>query len=57
MSQFYIRAVNEFDDNGKALFWNNEFGWVNQSEAEIFSSEEMIEFDLPIGGVWQKLFN
>lgn len=57
MSQFYIRAIDEFDDNGKALFWNNEFGWVNQSEAEIFSSEEMIEFDLPMGGVWQKLFN
>lgn len=57
MSQFVIRAIDETDDDGVSLFWNNEFGWVNQSEADIFSSEEMIELNLPIGGVWQKIYN
>ncbi len=55
MSQFYIRSFNENDDDGNPLFWNNEWGWVNQSEADIFSGYEMIEFDLPMGGIWQKI--
>lgn len=57
MSQFVIRAINETDNGGIALFWSNEFVWVNELEADIFSSEEMIELNLPIGGVWQKLYN
>lgn len=55
MNSFIIRAVDEVDDEGISLFWNNEFGWVSKFDADIFSSEEMLELNLPMGGIWEKV--
>ena len=53
--KYFIRSVNEVDDDGVFLYWNNQYGWVNKNEADVFSLEEMIEFNLPIGGCWEKI--
>ena len=57
MNRYFVRSVDEVDDDGVLLYWSNEFGWVNLSEAEIFTSDEMLEFDLPMGGRWEKIKN
>ena len=55
-NRYFVRS-DERDDNGNFLYWNNQWGWVNLSEADIFSGEEMLEFDLPMGGRWEKIKN
>ena len=55
---FKIKAIDEFDfESEENLYWSNTFGWVKYSDADSFSSEEMIEFYLPIGGVWEKIIH
>ena len=51
--EYYIRNSFEMDDDGIPLYWNNQWGWVNQSEADLFSEEEKNKFDLPINGYWE----
>ena len=55
MNKYFIRSVDEIDDNGILLYWNNQYGWVNKYEADIFDSNEMLEFNLPMGGRWEKI--
>jgi len=52
--KYCIRALSEFSDDGEKLYWNNEYGWVNFSEADYFSLEEYNIFNLPIGGYWER---
>jgi hypothetical protein len=43
----YIRNVNDNE-----LFWNNEYGWVDFSTADIFFTYEVETLRLPIDGEW-----
>jgi hypothetical protein len=47
--------INVDSEPGENLFWNNELGWVDASDADVFSREEKHGFDLPISGDWRKL--
>ena len=55
MNSYFIRSVDEVDDDGVLLYWSNQYGWVNLSEADVFSGAEMLEYDLPMGGRWEKI--
>ena len=55
-NRYFVRC-DERDENGEFLYWSNQHGWVNLSEADIFSGEEMLEFSLPMGGRWEKIKN
>jgi hypothetical protein len=34
-------------------YWVNDFGWVNDlNEADLFTRQEMIDFNLPTDGIW-----
>lgn len=57
MNRYFVRSVDEVDESGVLLYWSNEYGWVNLSEADIFSSDEMLTYDLPMGGRWEKISN
>jgi hypothetical protein len=37
------------------LFWSNSMGWVEISNAEIFTKEELLTLKLPMSGEWVKL--
>lgn len=44
---------NEIDDETfKSLYWNNKDGWIDEESADIFYSEGLPKFNLPIGGEW-----
>lgn len=51
MSTYVIQNV---ENN---LFWNNEEGWMGFEDATEFEESEMLEFDLPIDGRWDKSSN
>jgi len=51
--QYCIRNSFEMDDDGIPLYWNNQWGWVNQSEADFFSEEEKNTFNLPMNSYWE----
>ena len=57
MSKYVIRSAKYKDDDDIPLYWNNRSGWVNVSEAEIFTYEDLLEFDLPMGGRWERCSN
>lgn len=40
------------DDEGELLYWSNDDGWADASSADTFSTAEMLELHLPIGGAW-----
>jgi hypothetical protein len=42
---------NVLDEN-IPLYWNNEMGWVDRDNADVFIREEMEIVCLPIDGVW-----
>lgn len=50
---YVIRSKSEFDDDNIPLYWNNQYGWVNSSEADIFAQDEQEQYDLPINGYWE----
>lgn len=52
---YVIRSKSEFDDDNIPLYWNNQYGWVNISEAEYFSQDEKDIFNLPINGYWENI--
>lgn len=37
------------------LFWSNSMGWVGVEDADVFTKEEMLMLNTPIGGKWLKL--
>lgn len=49
---YVICSKSEFDEYNVPLYWNNEYGWVNISEADLFAQDEKDIFDLPISGYW-----
>ena len=55
-NRYFVRC-DERDENGEFLYWSNQYSWVNLSEADIFSGEEMLKFNLPMGGRWEKIKN
>ena len=34
------------------VFWSNEFGWVDATDADTFSEDEYKQADPPLGGKW-----
>ena len=44
---YYISNVNDNE-----LFWSNDYGWVDFSNADIFFTHEVETCNLPIDGVW-----
>jgi len=38
--------------NSNGEFWSNSMGWVDQTDADVFSKEETECLDLPIDGKW-----
>lgn len=56
MKQYVIVSVDEHDDEGQALYWNNQDGWVRLrvrlSQAEVWDDTED---NLPLGGRWADL--
>ena len=54
--EYVIRALAEFDEDGTTpLYWSNHFGWVSQSEADVFTQEQKERFNLPFGGEWEQV--
>lgn len=51
--QYVIRSKSELDDDNIPLYWNNQYGWVNISEADFYAQDEKEQYDLPIGGYWE----
>lgn len=49
---FRIIALNEVDDDGKPLYWNNTLGWVAEGREELFSYADLLTANLPIDGAW-----
>jgi hypothetical protein len=39
------------------LFWSNELGWTGYFSATTFTEGEKECFNLPIGGVWRKVYH
>ena len=55
MKTYKIRGLWEYDDEtGEGLYWSNEFGWVREYQADVFTEEESKELRLPMGGVWEE---
>jgi hypothetical protein len=54
MSKFNIMRLVTLDGHETDReYWNNEFGWVDQCEATLFTEEEHDRFsELPIDGEW-----
>lgn len=50
MIRYVIQNINDSD-----LFWNNEFGWVNDNDVDIFSDDDIVTLQLPIEGKWVKV--
>jgi hypothetical protein len=50
MTEYVIYSKTE------GLFWSNELGWVDYFSCTQFTQEEMECFNLPIGGVWRKVY-
>lgn len=38
------------ESNG--LFWSNIYGWADLDDADLFTYEERMSLNLPIGGAW-----
>jgi hypothetical protein len=38
--------------NGEGLYWSNVDGWSDEESAAVYTSREMGQLDLPIGGKW-----
>lgn len=63
MEQYVIVSVNEHDDDGQPLYWNNQDGWVRLSQAEVFDSDtqhgmngaDFWCFDVPDRDLWAML--
>lgn len=50
---YRIRSVDERDNRGRALYWNNLAGWVDFTAADTFTAYERARgFVLPRGGEW-----
>lgn len=43
-----IYSPNEAAISGGAGFWNGQIGWVEEEDAEVFTSKEKEVFSLPI---------
>ena len=44
------------DRDGK--YWSNDLGWIDYiSSADVFTKEETVIYNLPIGGEWINLSN
>lgn len=43
-------AIKNTEDD--QLFWSNELGWVESPDETIFTEEERLTLQLPMGGVW-----
>lgn len=41
--------------DNKELFWDSEYGWVDEYHAIIFTETDSKRFNLPSGGTWFKL--
>jgi hypothetical protein len=50
MAQFKVIMVN--NPGQESLFWSNEIGWVDYFESDTFTEEEVLTFNLPMGGKW-----
>ncbi len=50
MKQYLIQCKTA-DSDGEILFWNNDFGWVEKSEATFFNYEDVKDPFLFIDGV------
>ena len=38
------------------LYWSNDIGWADRSCADVFTQEERDRLNLPIDGVWVRLW-
>lgn len=50
---YRIRSNSNFDEDDGWLYWSNEIGWVSISDADIFSHDEMLSFNLPMNSFWE----
>ena len=47
---------NERDpETGEMLYWSNDWGWVDEDMADLFTNEEKNWLSLPIGGKWEEV--
>lgn len=50
MRKYLIRSTERSQDwQPEPLFWNNERGWVSFAQATIFTEEERMTMNLPMG--------
>lgn len=53
---FMIRSSGEIDEETKKpLYWSNGDGWVDRDSADLFSWYGKKRFNLPVGGIWEKV--
>ena len=49
-----IRSLTAKDDDGQPLYWSNEWGWGSGDSCQLFTGQDHVECNLPIGGEWEK---
>ena len=49
--RYVIRLIRSQDED---LFWSNEHGWGDRSEADLYSANERVVLNSPMGGVWME---
>jgi len=49
-----ISDYEKDDETGLPLYWSNAGGWVSMSEAERFTTEEMVRMSLPSRSRWYR---
>ena len=52
---FVILSSEEFDDDGRALYWSNTEGWVPADQATRFTEQESQTLSLPADSFWAEL--
>lgn len=58
MTIYLVRAISRTDDAGQPLWWSNEGGWSNLSEALVWTESEQASYDgAPLGGEWVRFQN
>jgi len=52
-SKFPKSFVIQNHRSDEELFWSNKLGWVNRTDATVFTLKEKMSFNLPIDGSWE----
>jgi hypothetical protein len=47
-----IKCINRRGQLDEPLYWSNSFGWTNLLSCDVFTEQEQLDLNLPLGGEW-----